>query len=234
VLRVLSQSEDVLDDQEEVQTVRAPSVSKKGGFFRAFRSSSSNRLPPIRGDAGMEQSLVHQIEGRDLKTQMHAFYTAYSKVWYPTPSAPSIRPHISFPAAPFSEAINPTQPTTTRMLTTNHQYLIMSFETLNIRFISAGLVAVLNPTNVARSGAIVGTDVFRFLTAHATTLGKDFKQRVRGALRMGQPISVDVRLSTHRSAVFRGDEEFVTHWTPMKNEMGVVTWVVLTMGSMVA
>lgn len=116
VLRVLSQSEDVLEDQEEVQTVRAPSVSKKGGFFRAFRSSSSNRLPPIRGDAGMEQSLVHQIEGRDLKTQMHAFYTAYSKVWtasHPRTLRPlSVHTHPVFlPAAAFPEGCQSYRPT---------------------------------------------------------------------------------------------------------------------------
>lgn len=104
---------------------------------------------------------------------------------------------------------------------------------MGIRFVSAGFVEVLNPQNLAR-GQIVGTDVFKFLAQHATTMSKDFKSRVKTALRMGQAVSADIRLSTHRAAVFRGDEQFVTHWTPMKNEVGVVTFVVLTMGSTVS
>lgn len=82
VLRVLSQSDDVLEDREEVQTVRPPSVHKKPGFFRSFRSSSNPKTLRDFGnrDAGMEQGLIQRIEGMNLKTQMSAFYTAYSKV----------------------------------------------------------------------------------------------------------------------------------------------------------
>lgn len=108
----------------------------------------------------------------------------------------------------------------------------MSWDKLLIHFYSAGLVDTLNPENLA-GNPIVGVDVFRFLGLHATNLPKDFKTRVKTALKSGQPISLDVHLSTRRSMLFRGDEKFATHWTPLKDERARVNWVVLTMGSVV-
>lgn len=65
---------------------------------------------------------------------------------------------------------------------------------------------------------IAGTDVFRFLGNNMLTKQSDFKNRVRSAMRAGTPTSTPLRLQTHRSAVFRGDEPFVAHWTPLKDE----------------
>ena len=89
------------------------------------------------------------------------------------------------------------------------------------------MVEMLYPSKPS-SGQIVGVDVFRFLTNHANSLGRDFKSRVKSALRVGQAIRLGLVLCTRRS---HGFEKFVAHWTPMKNEKCHVTLVVLTLGS---
>jgi len=82
VLRILATS----DEPEEAEKVvpgaavpRNPSTFGRKGFLSAFRSNSSRKASQAR-EAGMEQSLLNRIERLDLKTQMNAFYTAYSKV----------------------------------------------------------------------------------------------------------------------------------------------------------
>lgn len=46
----------------------------------------------------------------------------------------------------------------------------------------------------------------------------EYRTRVRNAIRAGLPASTALRLQTRRSALFRGDEAFVAHWTPLKDE----------------
>lgn len=89
------------------------------------------------------------------------------------------------------------------------------------------MVEMLYPSKPS-SGQIVGVDVFRFLTNHANLPSRDFKSRIKSALKVGQAISLDLVLCTRR---YHGFEKFVTHWTPMKDEKGRVTFVVLTLGS---
>jgi len=76
---------------------------------------------------------------------------------------------------------------------------------------------------------IVGSDIFKFLSQHTSgKLGSDFKSRVKTALRMGQPVSLDLTLCTRR---LMGFEKYVVHWTPLKNEQGAVEFMVLTFGA---
>ncbi|KAJ0162163.1 Phototropin-1A, partial [Colletotrichum tanaceti] len=142
-------------------------------------------------DPGMESKLLHQLEGRDLNTQMKEFYTAYSK------------------------------------------YLVVSYDAFVIRFYSEGVLDMLHPANNT-VGLVAGQDVFRFLKQNMVNHQSDYKTRVRNALRAGGPVSVDVRLQTRRSALFRGDERFVTHWTPLKDEKSAVRWVVVTLSSAIS
>ena len=79
------------------------------------------------------------------------------------------------------------------------------------------------------SGQIVGVDVFRFLSHHANSLSRDFKSRVKGALKVGAAVSLDLSLCTRQ---YHGFEKFATHWTPLKDEKGSVRFVVLTLGGM--
>ena len=96
-----------------------------------------------------------------------------------------------------------------------------------ISFFSAGIVDMLYPSK-PNNGQIVGVDVFRFLNHHANSLSRDFKSRVKSNLKMGHPISLELHLCTRR---YMGFEKFVTHWTPLKDESGKVSFVVLTMGA---
>lgn len=56
----------------------------------------------------------------------------------------------------------------------------------------------------------------------------DFKSSVKGALKNGQPISLDLKLC---AKPYMGFERFMLHWTPLKDEQGAVAWVVLTLGN---
>jgi hypothetical protein len=94
---------------------------------------------------------------------------------------------------------------------------------------------MLNPANnLAGISGIGGTEVFRFLRQNMAQQQQgyhlnDLKQQVRSAIRVGHPLSAEIRLATKRSAVFRGDEKFLTHWTPVKDEAAVTVYVVITM-----
>ncbi|KAK7992045.1 hypothetical protein PG988_000839 [Apiospora saccharicola] len=86
----------------------------------------------------------------------------------------------------------------------------------------------------SHESTMVGSDVFKFLKScmigpSAVAAAGDYKNRVRGCVRAGHPVSIDLRLQTRRSAKFRGDEAFVVHWTPLKDERAVAHWVIVTL-----
>ncbi|KXH35331.1 Aureochrome1 [Colletotrichum simmondsii] len=108
------------------------------------------------------------------------------------------------------------------------KYLIVSYDSFIIKFYSEGVLEMLHPANNT-VGLVAGQEVFRFLKQNMVNHQSDYKTRVRNALRTGAPISVEVRLQTRRSALFRGDERFVTHWTPLKDEKSQVHWAVVTL-----
>jgi hypothetical protein len=79
ILRLLSYSEDV-DDQQD-KPVPAP-VKKSGfgkGLFRALRGDSIAEINGSR-EVGMENALLNKIENLTVKKQMETFHSAYSKV----------------------------------------------------------------------------------------------------------------------------------------------------------
>lgn len=118
VMRILAASSDMREDTQSADhasgpnkshsSSNAPPVKRESGFgslFKSFKSSSGNRsaakiatLKSVR-EAGLEDGLLGRIENLDLKNQMNAFYTAYSKVcprllvMIPTPLPPPIPPH---------------------------------------------------------------------------------------------------------------------------------------------
>ena len=89
---------------------------------------------------------------------------------------------------------------------------------------------MLDPTNLAK-GPLVGSDIFKFLARHTDNMSREFKARIKAALKAGMAISMDLQLFTRRSMIFRGVENFATHWTPLKDEHSRVRWVVVTLGS---
>ena len=82
-MRILSTSGDIEEEKTSgLPLPKSQSGSLKSGFLNAFRSRDQNAGANNR-EAGMEQSLLSKIEGKDIKMQMNAFYTAYSKVIVP-------------------------------------------------------------------------------------------------------------------------------------------------------
>ena len=83
VLKILSRSDGLEDDTEPAVSIQES--KPKRSFFGFARRESSNQIPQstkrveVRPD-GMEQGLLKQIEKMNFRTQMEAFYTAYSKV----------------------------------------------------------------------------------------------------------------------------------------------------------
>ncbi|EXJ90996.1 hypothetical protein A1O1_04103 [Capronia coronata CBS 617.96] len=123
------------------------------------------------------------------------------------------------------------------------KFLVVNYSTFYISFHSAGIRSLLYPAKPASTSLtsklsnttvytpqIVGVDVFRFLSTHTPNkLGGDFKAQVRTAVRGGNPISLDLTLCTRR---FMGYEKFTVHWTPLKNEIGDVGFIVVTLGGL--
>lgn len=87
--------------------------------------------------------------------------------------------------------------------------------------------AAANPVNTL----LVGREIFKLLADTAIALPKTFKMDVKRCLSSGQAISATIRLPMPRvSAVERVvEEKFVTHWTPLKNERGDVSYAVMTL-----
>ena len=154
-------------------------------------------------EAGMEQGLLKQIEKMNFRTQMEAFYTAYSKVGLHS---------------------------TDLSVTDIKQYLVIKSSDFTIQFYSLGIVEVLGITN-RTSQDFVGNNIFKFLGQYTTSLPREFKSKVKAALKGGQAISASISLFTLRSLARRGDDKFFTHWTPCKDENGVVKFVVVTLSS---
>ncbi|KAK9797589.1 hypothetical protein SCARD494_03418 [Seiridium cardinale] len=200
VMRVLSASHVEPTEEPKRQERDKTTAQQKPGrksFLSVFnRGDKQNPPPPVpNAQTGLEQQVLDRMGGRDMKTQIKEFYSAYSK------------------------------------------YLVVRADTFVIKFYSSGvaetLVSVGLGGGVGGGQSIAGQDVFRFFKSHQLgTNQPDVKTPVKKAIKSGFPISIGVRMQTRRSVVFRGDENFMTHWTPLKNEHGTVHWVVITLASM--
>ncbi|KAJ0116093.1 hypothetical protein J7T55_005039 [Diaporthe amygdali] len=219
VLKVLSTS--ATSDAEHAEfnkPLPGPQQSNKTSARKTILKAlgvrqNGNNVHIPQMDAGMENGVLGRMEGQDLSSQMKEFYTAYSKV-----SLPSVARHLAlirFAQANFS------------------QYLVVRANTYVIEFYSEGIVEMLNPANMAGT-MVAGSEVFRFFGLNMMAKQSEYKARVRNAIRVGMPISTELRLQTRRSAVFRGDEKFVAHWTPLKDEKAAVHYVVVTVAPLMA
>lgn len=112
------------------------------------------------------------------------------------------------------------------------KYIVVQANTFMISYYSEGVVEALNPVN--NTGLVAGQEVFRFFKQNMISKETDYRSRVRTAIRAGSPISVELRLQTRRSAKFRGDEVFATHWTPLKDDKAAVHWVVIALASVIS
>ncbi|KAG0649428.1 Root phototropism 1 [Hyphodiscus hymeniophilus] len=227
ILKVLSVNDEELDQQEELGRNKPPSIRSqqakaqikpRSNFFKSFRKYSPNTLPTtklsVKDEAGMEPELVNRLGKLSFKTQVEAFYTAYSK------------------------------------------YLVLAYnrqtQYLTIQHYSPGVIDMLGLNLPNGSIApIFNKDIFRILVEHSppsTSVAKNFKTRVRDSISRGKAVSIELAMLTgyeerkERSGLGRmlgdrGDsgrglvrveEQYATHWTPLKDEEGRTGWVVLT------
>ena len=110
------------------------------------------------------------------------------------------------------------------------QYLVVKYSDFTIQFYSQGIVEVLGITD-KNSQDFVGNNVFKFLAQYTTSLPREFKSKVKESLKLGLAISASISLFTLQSLARRGDDKFFTHWTPCKDEHGVVKYIVVTLSS---
>jgi PAS domain S-box-containing protein len=96
VLRVLSTNADELDKIDEMEALRNRPASVrsresghlaplKSSFFKSWRKYNTVAFPArskirVRDEARMERELINKVRKLSFKTQVEAFYTAYSKV----------------------------------------------------------------------------------------------------------------------------------------------------------
>ncbi|KAK8120491.1 hypothetical protein PG999_004611 [Apiospora kogelbergensis] len=237
VMRVLSTSKS---DGNELSQVNQNSVQPRTSFSKTLlralglrndnvstlKSAPSFDVAPV-GGGGMEQDVLGRMEGHDLPTQIKEFYTAYSK--YIVVRADSFVIHFYSQGA--ADVL--------------HSLAYGNGNNSNSSNYSNGSALALDKNSSRNSDgngamrtdshdSMVGSDVFKFLKscmigASAVTAAGDYKSRVRSCVRAGHSVSVDLRLQTQRSAKFRGDEAFVVHWTPLKDERAVAHWVIVTL-----
>jgi len=91
VLKVLSVNDDELDLQYR-ENGGTPSMRReeaatrqdktRSSFFKSWRKYKAPSLLPTRNEAGMENELLDRVGKMSFKTQIEAFYTAYSKVHF--------------------------------------------------------------------------------------------------------------------------------------------------------
>ncbi|KAK6854580.1 hypothetical protein PG995_009673 [Apiospora arundinis] len=235
VMRVLSTSKSDGNEQSQVnQNQMQPRTSFSKTLLRALglRNDNPNPLKSVAsfdvgtaGGGGMEQDVLGRMEGQDLPSQIKEFYTTYSK--YIVVRADSFV--INFYSQGVADVLHPLGHGSNSSNSYNSSTLTLDKNNSNNS----------NGSNGARrtsshDSKMVGSDVFKFLKScmigpSAVNAAGDYKNRVRSCVRGGHPVSVDLRLQTRRSAKFRGDEAFVVHWTPLKDERAVAHWVIVTL-----
>ncbi|KAK8053639.1 hypothetical protein PG996_012940 [Apiospora saccharicola] len=230
VMRVLSTSKSDGNEQPQaIQTQIQPRTSFSRTLLRALglrNENSGNSLKHVSsfdvgtatGISGMEEDVLGRMEGQDVATQIKEFYTAYSK--YIVVRADSFVIHF------YSQGVADVLHPLGGQSSNNHNNTMM--------LEGSGSNGSGASRTSSHESTMVGSDVFKFLKScmigpSAVAAAGDYKNRVRGCVRAGHPVSIDLRLQTRRSAKFRGDEAFVVHWTPLKDERAVAHWVIVTL-----
>jgi len=211
VLKILSINDEEAEKEERVSRQgsyksvdRESSRKGKGSFFKSFRKWDVQEVE-VRREPGMEGELIEKLGRLNFKTQVEAFYTAYSK------------------------------------------YFVLSYHpqtpTLSVQFYSASILDLLG-LHVPNGSIspIYNKDIFRVLSDHSPNcVSKGFKATVREEIRKGKAVSVETGLLTgYEEVVTRGifggsgtnvkrvEEGYVCHFTPLKDEISRIRWVVLS------
>ncbi|KAM3076853.1 hypothetical protein ACMFMG_003681 [Clarireedia jacksonii] len=217
VLRILSlnneENESFIDSPQRTASVKSRESMKdvnmypKSSFFKSFKKYKANPLV-VKEEAGMENELIEKLGKLQFNKQVEAFYTAYSK-------------YVVLQYNPQSQA-------------------------LITKFYSPGIIDILGLS--LPNGAVVhihDKDIFKVLSEHSpSSISRSYKNIVRDGLRLGHAVSIETGLLTGHEEVKksqgffgsgkqdrglrRAEEKYVCHFTPLKDEVGKVGWVVLT------
>ena len=232
ILRILAYNEEEEEAKNaSAQPLRPPSQHKPESvnFFKRFRSQKTTAPPR---ETGMEAGLLDRIEKLNLNTQMAEFYTAYSKFIVVN----AVTNYISFHSYGIMALLYPVKPHRTAAGGAPGAYP----ENFNVvrppRMLAPGNAIVAGAgggggaAGAGMTQSVAGQDIFKFLMHHTmNSLSRDFKSTVKHGMKMGQPVSLELTLCTRRRMGF---ERFVTHWTPLKDEVGRTEFMVLTLGSL--
>ncbi|KUJ16946.1 uncharacterized protein LY89DRAFT_616615 [Mollisia scopiformis] len=223
VLRVLSVNDDELDKLDEMARNKPPSVRSqpsnygpkpRSAFFKSWRKYNASSLPTsskvrVREEAGMEQELIKRVGKLSFRTQVEAFYTAYSKyvimTWNPQTQGLSIQ-HYS--------------PGIIDMLCLNLPNGSIA------PIYNKDIFKVLSEHTSSASSSSAAK-AFRYSVRESLKVGKAV------SVETGLLTGFEERKGTgwfggKDEGMRRVEERYVTHWTPLKDEEGRVRWVVLS------
>ncbi|KAI9054835.1 hypothetical protein LZ554_001979 [Drepanopeziza brunnea f. sp. 'monogermtubi'] len=228
VLKVLSTNDeelDAVDAAAHTSRDKAPSVSSKtrgtghhgpkpkSSFFKSWRQYTAARLPVasslrVRDEAGMEGELTNRLGKLSFKTQVEAFYTAYSKYLVMTWHAATSSLNVQYYSPGVIDMLCLNLPNGTIA----HIHRRDIFKVLGDFSASASSSAHRSLKQTVRAALQAGQAVSvetNLLTGFAETRSKAW---FGGSAEM---------------ALKRVEERYVTHWTPLKDEDARVKWVVL-------
>jgi hypothetical protein len=95
---------------------------------------------------------------------------------------------------------------------------------MEIKFFSPSIIETLC-LDPKENLALAHNYIFKILVQHAPSMPRDFKSRIKTALKAGRAISAEINLVTKKSVIYRRSE----HWTPLKDAKAEVRWVVVTL-----
>ncbi|KAE9363619.1 hypothetical protein N431DRAFT_564246 [Stipitochalara longipes BDJ] len=223
ILRVLSINDDELDQLDEIASMRHKPASirsrnsgredtakPQSSFFKSWRKYNA---PPVsrisvRDEAGMEGELINRVGRMNFKTQVEAFYTAYSKY--------------------LVMAWN----TSTHALIIKH-YSPGVIDMLCLNLPNGGIAPIYNKdifkilAEHSSSSSSSVAKVFRTTVRDALRIGKAVSVET-GLLTGFEERKGTTWFGAQQEGLRRVEERYVTHWTPLKDEEGKVKQVVLT------
>ncbi|KAK0129223.1 hypothetical protein ONS95_001158 [Cadophora gregata] len=225
ILRVLSINDDELDKLDEIGPgkPKTPSVRSRDGnsrgskprsnFFKSWRKYNASGLPAatkvkVRDEAGMESKLINCVGRLTFRTQVEAFYTAYSKYLVMTWNA------------------------TTQILTVQY-YSPGVIDMLCLNLPNGGITHIYNKdifkvfSEFSNSASSSVNKVFK------QTVRDALKMEQAVSVETGLLTGFEEKKGTgwfggEKEGLRRVEERYVTHWTPLKDQDGRVKWVVLT------
>lgn len=227
VLKVLSVNDDELDELEEITRLKSPTPSVKGrktsvsgkvrsSFFKSFRKYNAVPMVRVQDEPGMEPELLNRLGKLTFKTQVEAFYTAYSKYLVMQYNPQTQYLHIKHYSPGVIDMLGLNLPNGGIAPIFNKDIFKILAEHSSSTSSSTSRAFKDTVRNAIRNGAAVSVDT-GLLTGYEER--KEKRGTLKGMFNSG---------GKEEGGLVRVEEKYVTHWTPLKDEDGRPKWVVLT------